>query len=144
MHSNLLPMKRLSFLAVCVLMCMTTFAQQALWGEESLLSPEVHENNTVTFRLKAPGASKVQITGDFLPAIIRESPWGITEEAGVADMKKNSEGIWEYTTSSSLAPEFYSYFYVVDGMKIADPHNAHQIRDIATITSLFIIGGERD
>ena len=136
-------MKRLSFLTIALLMCIVTFAQQALWGERPLVSPEIHDNNTVTFRLKAPGATKVQITGDFLPVLIRESAWGVTEEAGIVDMVKNSEGIWEYTTSASLAPEFYSYFYVVDGMKIPDPHNVHQIRDIALITSLFIIGGER-
>lgn len=32
-----------------------------------MVSPEIHDNNTVTFRLKAPKAVKVQVTGDFLP-----------------------------------------------------------------------------
>lgn len=60
-------MKRLSFLAIALLMCTITFAQQALWGGAPVVSPEVHDNNTVTFRLKAPKAVRVQVTGDFLP-----------------------------------------------------------------------------
>lgn len=137
-------MKRFSFLVGCLFICMATFAQQALWGgKKNIVSPEVHGDNTVTFRLDAPNATKVQVTGDFLPVIKRETPWGVSEEAGVVELVKNNEGIWEYTTPAALAPEFYNYSYLVDGMKIADPHNVYQIRDIASITSLFIIGGER-
>lgn len=60
-------MKRISILSALLLMCAMTFAQQALWGGAPVVSPEIHDNNTVTFRLKAPKAVKVQVTGDFLP-----------------------------------------------------------------------------
>jgi len=60
-------MKRLTILAAVLLMCVATFAQEALWGIGPLVSPEIYDNNIVLFRLKAPKAVKVQITGDFLP-----------------------------------------------------------------------------
>ena len=56
-------MKRISILSALLLMCAMTFAQQALWGGAPVVSPEIHDNNTVTFRLKAPKAVKVQVTG---------------------------------------------------------------------------------
>ena len=49
-------MKRISILSALLLMCAMTFAQQALWGGAPVVSPEIHDNNTVTFRLKAPKA----------------------------------------------------------------------------------------
>ena len=60
-------MKKILLLSVCLLLGVMTYAQQALWGGAPVVSPEVHDNNTVTFRLKAPKAVKVQVTGDFLP-----------------------------------------------------------------------------
>ena len=47
-------MKKLFRLAAFVLTGMLAQAQQALWGGSQLVSPEIHDNNTVTFRLKAP------------------------------------------------------------------------------------------
>ena len=58
-------MKRLSILAVFMLISVITFAQQALWGSQNIISPEIHPDNTVTFRFMAPKAIKVQVTGDF-------------------------------------------------------------------------------
>lgn len=123
-------MKRLSFLVLCFLLCIATFAQQALWGNAPVVSPEVHENHTVTFRLKAPKAVKVQIVGDFTPQ-------------GVVEMVENKEGVWEYTTPEPLTPELYCYNFVVDGLKINDPNNVYRIRDVSSVFDVFIIGGGR-
>ena len=60
-------------LLVC---CVTLFAQQALWGGAAVVSPDIHDDNTVTFRLKAPKAVRVQITGDFLPPQTIKTPRG--------------------------------------------------------------------
>ena len=81
-------------LAICVmawLMPLSVLAQQALGGGSKIVSPEIHENNTVTFRLRAPKAVKVQVTGDFLTQ-------------GSADLVENKNGVWEYTTPEPLAP----------------------------------------
>lgn len=49
-------MRKLIAFATFMLLCVATFAQQTLWGVAPVVSPEIHENNTVTFRLKAPKA----------------------------------------------------------------------------------------
>jgi enterochelin esterase family protein len=135
-------MKRLTILAAGLLMCVMTFAQQALWGGTQVVSPEIHGNNTVTFRLKAPKAVKVQITGDFLPTQKFNTPFGEVDGPGVADLTEGKDGIWEYTTNP-LKPELYGYSFIVDGLKSTDPSNVYLIRDVATLTNVFIIGGDR-
>lgn len=136
-------MKRISLLSALLLMCAMTFAQQALWGGAPVVSPEIHDNNTVTFRLKAPKAVKVQITGDFLPTQKVKTPFGEFDAPGTADLKENKEGVWEYTTPEPLAPELYGYSFLVDGLRMMDPANVYMIRDVATVTNVFIIGGDR-
>lgn len=136
-------MKRFLFLSAMLLVCAMTFAQQALWGGAPVVSPEVHDNNTVTFRLKAPKAVKVQVTGDFLPTQKIKTPFGEFDGPGIADLTENKDGVWEFTTPKPLKPELYSYTFLVDGLKITDPSNVYQIRDVASVTNVFIIGGDR-
>lgn len=136
-------MKRFLFLSAILLVCAMTFAQQALWGGAPVVSPEVHDNNTVTFRLKAPKAVKVQVTGDFLPTQKIKTPFGEFDGPGIADLTENKDGVWEFTTPEPLKPELYSYTFLVDGLKITDPSNVYQIRDVASVTNVFIIGGDR-
>lgn len=119
--------KTITFIA-CMLFCMASFAQQALWGRSNVVSPEIHDNNTVTFRLSAPKAVKVQLTGDFLPQ-------------GVADLKEGKDGVWEFTTPEPLASELYSYAFIVDGLRMLDPSNVFLNRDVNTVVNIFIIGG---
>ncbi|MDR1555879.1 MAG: esterase [Tannerellaceae bacterium] len=119
------------FIATALFLCEFAFAQQALWGGQQIVSPEIHENNTVTFRFLAPKAVKVQLTGDFLPA-----------RASV-DLKEGKDGLWEYTTPEPLAPELYSYAFIVDGLKSIDPNNIYLNRDVASLTNIFIIRGGR-
>lgn len=116
-------------------------AQQALWGTPQLISPEVNADKTVTFRLKAPDAEKVQVTGDFLPVRKIQTPYVEFDGPGVADLKKNSEGVWEFTTAP-LSPELYSYTFLVDNLKMTDPSNVYQIRDVASVTNVFLIDGD--
>ncbi|RRD86801.1 esterase [Bacteroides heparinolyticus] len=136
-------MKRISLLSALLLMCAMTFAQQALWGGAPVVSPEIHDNNTVTFRLKAPKAVKVQVTGDFLPTQKIKTPFGEFDGPGVADLKEGKDGVWEFTTPEPLKPELYSYSFIVNDLKIMDPSNVYMIRDVASVTNVFIIGGDR-
>lgn len=136
-------MKRISLLSALLLMCAMTFAQQALWGGAPVVSPEIHDDNTVTFRLKAPKAMKVQVTGDFLPTQKINTPFGEFDGPGVADLKEGKDGVWEFTTPEPLKPELYSYSFIVDDLKMMDPGNVYMIRDVASVTNVFIIGGGR-
>lgn len=132
-------MKRLTALIVALLIGVTMFAQQALWGTAPVVSPEIHDNNTVTFRFKAPKAVRVQLTGDFLP-VQKNAKF---EAPGIVDLKEGQEGVWEYTTPEPLKPELYSYSFIVDGLRMNDPANVYLIRDVSTLTNVFIIGGDR-
>lgn len=132
-------MKRLTALTVALLVGVTMFAQQALWGTAPVVSPEIHDNNTITFRFKAPKAVRVQLTGDFLP-VQKNAKF---EAPGIVDLKEGQEGVWEYTTPEPLKPELYSYSFIVDGLRMNDPANVYLIRDVSTLTNVFIIGGDR-
>ncbi len=130
----------ITFAAVLITAC-SAFAQQALWGGSSVISPEINPDNSVTFRLHAPKAVKVQVTGDFLPKQKIETEYGTFEIPGTADLTEK-DGIWSYT-SAQLAPELYSYSFIVDNLTVRDPGNVYLNRDVATITNIFIIGGGR-
>lgn len=75
-------MKRLMFMTLWLFITATTFAQQALWGGSQIISPEIHDDYSVTFRIRAPKAVKVEITGDFLPPQLIDTPFGKFEAPG--------------------------------------------------------------
>ena len=121
-------MKRFTLLFMLVFSYILCPAQQALYQTIRVTSPEIHADNTVTFRLHAPKAVKVQLKGDF-------------STLGTANMTEKENGIWEYTTPQPLEPELYCYRFIVDGLTINDPNNVYRIRDIVTVSNVFIIGG---
>ncbi|HCY72814.1 MAG TPA: esterase [Rikenellaceae bacterium] len=133
-------LKKIITIAASFVLATTTFAQQALWGGSQIISPEVNPDNTVTFRFAAPKAVKVQVTGDFLPTQKIDTPYGVFDGPGVADLKEGENGIWEYT-SEVLNPELYSYSFIVDGLRVKDPSNVYMIRDVNSVTNIFIIKG---
>ena len=137
-------MKKITLFISIILFSISSFAQQALWGGQDIISPEIHPDNTVTFRFSAPKAIQVKVTGDFLPPTKSKVKFGDNEmemeSAGIADMVEGENGIWEFT-SDVLAPELYSYNFIVDGITVKDPNNVYMIRDVASVTNIFIIGG---
>ena len=135
-------MKKLLFCTLMAAMACSASAQQALWGGSDITSPEINPDKTVTFRIAAPKAVKVQVTGDFLPTEKIQTPFGEVDAPGTADLIEK-DGVWEYTTPEPLKPELYSYTMLVDGLKINDPSNVFRIRDIKSVSDIFIIPGER-
>jgi enterochelin esterase-like enzyme len=115
-------------------------AQEALFRAQNIVSPEIHADNTVTFRVHAPNASAVQITGDFLPTEKMDTPMGQMDAPGKAALTKDANGVWEYKTQT-LNPELYNYSFIVDGFSTTDPNNPFLIRDVASVTNIFIVGG---
>ena len=135
-------MKKIFFGIIGCLFCFQLSAQQSLWGNSPVISPEVHQDKTVTFRLFAPKATKVQVTGDFLPVQKVSTPYGEMDFPGIAELKKNEKDIWEFTTPSPLLPELYGYSFLVDDFRVLDPANIYQNRDVATYTNIFLIEGD--
>ena len=136
-------MKKILFFVAFCLTGMAAHAQQNLsWGQgPQVASPDVHADNTVTFNLIAPEAQKVQVTGDFLPSkkVVFN---GATFDAPAdpVDLVNNDKGVWSFTTEA-LKPELYTYNMIVDGVKIIDPLNVYNIRDINNLFSVLLIGG---
>lgn len=125
-------MKKFSVIFFTLLFSISLLAQESLGSRININSPEVNADNTVTFRLLAPKAVKVQVTGDFISG----------EPRIPVDMVEGENGVWEYTTPP-LASELYYYNFIVDGLTIRDPSNVYTIRDIAMIMNVFIVGGDR-
>lgn len=133
-------MKRILLVLVAMMAFMVGMAQQALWSGGEIVSPEIGEDNRVTFRLFAPEAGRVQVESYFLPTRRIEIELGFFDLPGIADMERDSTGIWTYT-SEPIEPELYNYTFIVDGMRICDPSNVYQIRDVASVSNIFIVGG---
>ena len=122
------------FLLLLFIGLSNVFAQQSLDAGRSkeIRSPEINTDKSVTFRIQATHALKVVLQGDMLGT------------KGTVEMIKSEDGIWSYKTDI-LPPDLYSYTFLVDGVKLNDPNNVHQVRDVATILNVFLIeGGKAD
>ena len=91
--------------------------------QQRLVSPEVHSDGTVTFRLRAPQASHVSLAF-----------------AGAKPMTKDDSGVWT-ATAGPLTPEIYQYNFVVDGVRILDPANNNLKNGRALDASIVEIPG---
>lgn len=123
-------MKKVLLAVYAACLSLQVVSQENLWWKTPINSPEVNKDNTVTFRLKAANATKAEVVGDFL------------SKDEKAEMKKVNNDVWEYTTPKALAPELYSYSFMMDGIKISDPSNVFMSRDVVTISNLFMIDGK--
>jgi enterochelin esterase family protein len=130
---KIVVMKRVLLLFVAALSFIATSAQQNLWQKQDVVSPEINKDGSVTFRLFAPEAKQVTVTGDMFDAYNSAS----------RDMSRLESGVWEYTTEP-LASELYCYWFNVDGSSdVCDPANSYVVRDVGRQMSYFIIPGDR-
>jgi enterochelin esterase-like enzyme len=94
-------------LALVVAACIPLFAQPPSMPAP-VVSPDVHPDRTVTFRLRDPNAKEVLLA---------------LEGAKPAAMQKGEDGVWSITTGP-LAPEYYGYTFIADGVSLMDPSNS--------------------
>lgn len=133
-------MKRIVSLIAAMTLAVSAFAQQSLMGGQTAKSPEINPDGTVTFRLIAPKARTVQITGDFIPPVQADMNGTRMDTPATVNMVEK-DGVWEYTTPV-LEPELYSYVFKVDGLTTLDPSNIYMFRDVATWSNIFIVSKE--
>ncbi|MDE7396776.1 MAG: esterase, partial [Muribaculum sp.] len=105
--------------------CMPVAAQEALNFRQDSNAPMANADSTLTFRLFAPQACEVFVTG------IGDSP---------IPLQKNEDGLWSVTTGK-LKPDLYTYAYSVDGVRTIDPSNVYTARDIAALSNVVILPG---
>ena len=92
-------MKRLISLLAALALCWTAFAQQNLMGTAvELKSPDIHEDYSVTFRVYAPKAMSVRLTGDFLPHHVADNNRG-SDLGGHGRGRRRYLGIYHRTAA---------------------------------------------
>lgn len=102
----------------------------AMLGMAGPKSPEVGTDGAVTFRLKAPDARAVGVSGSWQPGMM----------AAPLPMAKGDDGVWQLTVNG-LKPEIYTYNFVVDGVRTLDPGNVNVMRDGIRFLSALTIPG---
>lgn len=117
--------KCITLMGCLLLMLRATQAQTGLRNR----APEVEADGRVTFRLAAPKALSVTVSGDWT--------------ADAKSMNRDAAGLWSFTTAP-LAPAIYSYSFNVDGVPTADPSNAWiKASFIWGLQNLFEVSGAR-
>ena len=107
-------------------------------------NPVVNADKSVTFTFRAPNASTIEVEGAFLPPRETETPWGKMTSNGRVTLPKSSDGVFSWS-SEPIPSGFYTYNVYLDGVRIVDPGNVYQIRDVASLNNYFIIpGGNAD
>ena len=107
----MLHMKRAAVRIVCRAL-FSLFVLITNLEAQTVQSPEVHPDRTVTFRLMAPLSQKVEVRLDD------------ASDTKAIPMAKDATGLWA-VTSKPLTADVYSYSFTVDTLAVIDP-NVHE------------------
>ena len=94
-----------------------------------VVSPEVSADRRITFRLTAPQATAVRVSGGDIPGL---------GQTGV--MTKGDNGVWSFTTAQ-LPAGAYRYNFNVDGVTTIDPRSPATSVSNGNVWSLAIVPG---
>lgn len=98
-----------------------------------VISPEVKDDHTVIFRVKAPNAKEVTIHGSMFVGddARKEVPF-----------VKGEDGIWTLTLGP-LKPEIYFYYISIDGVSNVDPNNTFTGHAAMPAFSMLFVHGDK-
>ncbi len=99
------------------------------FGGPRVVSPEVAADRQVTFRILAPEAKAVRLSGSDIPGVGRG-----------AEMSKDPNGVWEVTLGP-LNAGAYRYNFNVDGVSVIDPRNPSTSESNMNTWSLVYVPG---
>lgn len=97
---------------------------------DTLVSPEVHADGRITFRLRAPRATEVAVAGE----------WTQPAPNTPQKMTRDAQGVWSLTVGP-VEPNIYIYVFNVDGMTIVDPINPLVKLRARTAASMVDVSG---
>ena len=98
----------------------------------TVLSPEIHSDRSVTFRVRAPQAHEIYLTGSmFVGPTAGQRP----------QFTKDDKGIWSLTIGP-LDPEIYLYRVVIDGVSNVDPNNTFTGHAAMPAFSMLFVHGD--
>ena len=92
---------------------------------QTVISPEVHPDHSVTFRFKDVGATKVLVGVEGFDAV---------------PMLKGAGGVWSYTTVP-LPADIYGYTFTADGEARLDPHNPLTKPNLIWPSNMVVVPG---
>lgn len=99
------------------------------FGGPRVVSPEVSADRQVTFRILAPKAEAVRLSGSDMPGIGQG-----------AEMAKDANGVWE-VIMGPLDAGAYRYNFNVDGVSVIDPRNPSTSESNMNAWSLVYVPG---
>jgi enterochelin esterase family protein len=94
-----------------------------------VVSPEVSADRKVTFRILAPKAESVMVSGSDIPGVGQG-----------ASMTKGTNDVWEVTLGP-IPAGYYRYNFNVDGVSVIDPRNPATSESNANTWSLVGVPG---
>ncbi|GAB3525562.1 hypothetical protein GCM10027442_55300 [Emticicia fontis] len=103
---------------------------QAQRRPSKIVSPEVLSDNSVIFRIKAPDANSVQLSGT----------WPKEFKNMILMVKKDS--VFEVKVGP-LPSNMYEYEFILDGIPTLDPNSSMVTRDGAWIQNRLMVPGEQ-
>ena len=95
--------------------------------QDTLTSPAIGSDGRVTFQLYAPKATEVVLRSEG-PAPFANQP-----------LVKADSGVWRL--AAPVPADLYIYWYDVDGVAVADPHNNRPRVNMSTVRSLLEVPG---
>jgi enterochelin esterase family protein len=99
----------------------------------TLKSVEVLPDKRVVFRIYAPKAQEVSLSGEW-----------ITQGRGTGGkLEKDEQGVWSITVGP-LVPDFYTYDFSVDGVHTIDPKNPIVKPGLTGLNSMFELPGDEE
>lgn len=98
----------------------------------NVISPEVFDDHTVIFRVKAPEARQVSLSGSVLLALKSREPMPFS---------RGNDGIWTLKVGP-IEPEIYYYKLLIDGVSVVDPANTFTGFADQPGYSILIVHGE--
>jgi enterochelin esterase family protein len=93
-----------------------------------IVSPTIQTDGSVLFRMKAPRASEVSLSGQMT--------------TGKVEMTRGEAGVWSVVLDD-VAPGIYEYSFTVDGVKMIDPGNMQVKPQRSPQTSILAIPGNQ-
>lgn len=117
-------------------------ADRVIWDRaaryrERMVSPEVHADRRVTFRVKAPNAKSVVLhSGPILNAL------GSADDS-LGFHEVDEDGVWSLTVGP-LPPDIYDYVYFIDGVSFIDSNNPGVQAGTASPRSLMTVPAESE
>ncbi len=124
-------------------------------GGPAVVSPQIEADGRVTFRVAAPQATSVSVTGDINGSLV-PAPAGTPAAAPppaptaggrggaspAVTMAKGENGVWSGTTLRAVRPGAWRYTFNVDGVVTVDARNTRTSPNASQVQSLLIVPGD--